>query len=277
MKYTFALVIGEAIGLRCFKRMCNMKNMTIKFVISSDKKYDTAVKSICKRYKIKFFKKKISLNKNLSCDYLISIFSNLIIKEKYLKMFKFGCYNFHPAILPFYPGINPISGMIFNGEKNIGVTLHKMTKKIDGGNIILSKKAKITQDYNLIQCMKKIDKLTLNILDKFILMIKNNKKLKEQFNNNKKKKKFPKTIPNNGKLNYNWDLKFFKRNFNAGYSGPYKSTWGKIYFLYSGKKKFINNFYLTEKILQKKFKKFSENIFYVKLRDKVIKVETSDH
>ena len=52
---------------------------------------------------------------------------------------------------------------------------------------------------------------------------------------------------------------------------------GKIYFLYSGKKKFINNFYLTEKILQKKFKKFSENIFYVKLRDKVIKVETSDH
>ena len=37
MKYTFALVIGEAIGLRCFKRMCNMKNMTIKFVISSDK------------------------------------------------------------------------------------------------------------------------------------------------------------------------------------------------------------------------------------------------
>ena len=25
MKYTFALVIGEAIGLRCFKRMCNIE------------------------------------------------------------------------------------------------------------------------------------------------------------------------------------------------------------------------------------------------------------
>ena len=192
MKYSFALVIGEAIGLRCFKRMCNIKNIKIKFVISSDKKYDSAVKNICKRYKIKFLKKKNSLNKSLSCDCLISIFSNLIIKEKYLKMFKFGCFNFHPAILPFYPGINPISGMIFNGEKNIGVTLHKMTKKIDGGNIILLKKTSITDDYNLIQCMKKIEKLTLKILNKFILTIKNNKKLKEQLNDYKKKKKIPK-------------------------------------------------------------------------------------
>ena len=61
-----------------------------------------------------------------------------------------------------------------------------MTKKLT--EILFYQKAKITQDYNLIQCMKKIDKLTLNILDKFILMIKNNKKLKEQFNNNKRKK-----------------------------------------------------------------------------------------
>jgi methionyl-tRNA formyltransferase len=277
MKYSFALVIGEAIGLRCFKRMCNIKNIKIKFVISSDKKYDSAVKNICKRYKIKFLKKKNSLNKSLSCDYLISIFSNLIIKEKYLKMFKFGCFNFHPAILPFYPGINPISGMIFNGEKNIGVTLHKMTKKIDGGNIILLKKTSITDDYNLIQCMKKIEKLTLKILNKFILTIKNNKKLKEQLNDYKKKKKFPKTIPNNGKINYKWNLTYFKRNFNAGYAGPYKSTWGKIYFLYSKKKKFINNFYLTEKTLKKKLQKSSENVFYIKLKNKVIKVETSDN
>ena len=277
MKYSFALVIGEAIGLRCFKRMCNIKNINIKFVISSDKKYNIVVKSLCKRYRIKFLKNKISLNKSLSCDYLISIFSNLIIKEKYLKMFKFGCFNFHPAILPFYPGVNPISGMIFNGEKNIGVTLHKMTKKIEGGNIILSKKTRITQDYNLIQCMKKIEKLTLNILDKFILMIKNNKKLKEQLNNDKKKKKFPKTIPNNGKLNFKWNFTYFKRNFNAGYAGPYKSTWGKIYFLYSRKKKFINNFYLTEKTIKKNLQKSSENIFYIKLKNKVIKVETGDN
>ena len=50
--------------------------------------------------------------------------------------------------------------MIYNGEKKIGVTLHKMTKKIDAGKIILLKKAAISQNDNLFSCMKKIEKLT---------------------------------------------------------------------------------------------------------------------
>lgn len=277
---TCALVIGQSIGLRCLQFIFENKKIKIRYVINSDPKYNKSVKIFCKNKKIKFLDNKSKLSKELlkknsyKCDFLLSIFSNLIIKKTHLEQFRLGGFNFHPGILPYYPGINPISGMIFNCEKKIGVTLHKMTKKVDGGNIILIKTKSITRHDNLLSCMKKIEYLTIKILSKFLDKIVKNKILIEQINNLNKKKKFPKHIPNNGKFNKNWSYKTFLKYFNAGYSGPYKSQWGKIFFIYRGNKKIINNFKLINRKKIKQIIKVTNKIFDINLANKNLRVET---
>lgn len=279
MNKTCVLIIGQSIGLRCLKYIYQNKKIKIKCVISSDLKYDKGIKIFCRSKKIKYLDKRKSLSKNLSkknsfkYDFLLSIFSNLIIKESDLNLFKFGGFNFHPGVLPYYPGLNPISGMIFNSEKKIGVTLHKMTSKVDGGNIIFIKKKSIYSNDNLFSCMRKIEHLTIKILSKFLDNLTKSKIMIGKKNNLNKKKKFPNKIPNNGKFNKKWTYKIFLKYFNAGYAGPYESQWGRIFFTYKGRKKFINNFKLIESRKRKDITKITNKIFDINLLNKNLRVE----
>lgn len=65
---------------------------------------------------------------------LISIeYENLINIKKFLSN---ELYNFHFSLLPKYRGCHTNFYQIFNGEKNSGVTLHKIDGGIDTGPII---------------------------------------------------------------------------------------------------------------------------------------------
>ncbi len=144
MRISVGLIVGQAVGLKCLKIFFNKDNVKIDFVISSDQKYNFALKNLCLANNIKFYytlKEYLKKNnkKNKRYVFLLSIFSKIILKKNFLKRFK-KSYNLHPAILPEYPGINPISGMIFNREKKIGITLHEISEKIDAGKIIMKKK-----------------------------------------------------------------------------------------------------------------------------------------
>ncbi len=48
----------------------------------------------------------------------------------------FGCINFHFGLLPKYKGADPIFWQLKNREVLGGITIHKMTDKIDEGNIL---------------------------------------------------------------------------------------------------------------------------------------------
>ncbi len=243
---TIALIIGESTGLDCLKQLVNKKNITISYVICVDKKYKQLVKSICKKNNIFFYSKKFTTNnliklKKLSqkSDLLISIYSNIILNKKYLKFFKFKCFNIHPGILPYYPGKNCVSGSIFNKERSIGSSIHLMTTKIDGGDIILIKKTNLSSKDSLFAAMNKLRYTTKIVLKKFIKLQLDGKKINYIKNNPIKVKKFPKYIPNSGKLDRNWNLDLFNKLFKSGNSGPFKSEWGRINFLYQNKKKEI--------------------------------------
>ena len=280
MQPSFALIVGQALGLKCLNTLLKTKKVNIKFIISSDKRYNSAFKSLCLINKIKFytnfseFMKKN--NKNIFKEsFLLSILSNIILDKKFLKKFK-ACFNLHPAILPEYPGLNPISGMIFNKEKKVGATLHQMTEKIDAGGIVSVKKILINSNDNLISCTKKIEKLSKKLLLELIHRISKNKTIKFKRNSLKKRKIFQKKIPNKGLLDLNWSLNDFTRHFNSGYSGPFKSEWGRIYFNYDKKKKIIFNFKRINNIKYNKIIQIKENIFNLKLKNISIQVQTQN-
>lgn len=57
--------------------------------------------------------------------------------------------NVHPSLLPKYRGATPIQSAILNGDSVTGVTIMKVAKEVDAGDIILQKEYKINDEYYL--------------------------------------------------------------------------------------------------------------------------------
>ena len=59
-----------------------------------------------------------------------------ILSKRFLSIPKYGALNVHPSLLPKYRGSSPIPNAILNGDKETGITIIKMTDKVDFGPIL---------------------------------------------------------------------------------------------------------------------------------------------
>ena len=57
--------------------------------------------------------------------------------------------NVHPSLLPKYRGATPIQSALLNGDEVTGVSIMKVAKAVDAGEIILQQKVKIDGEYYL--------------------------------------------------------------------------------------------------------------------------------
>ena len=76
---------------------------------------------------------------NINADIIVVVAYGKILPESILNMYKFGCINGHASLLPKYRGASPIQWAIVNGEEQTGVTIMKMDRGMDTGDIIESK------------------------------------------------------------------------------------------------------------------------------------------
>lgn len=60
-----------------------------------------------------------------------------ILPEEILNMPKFGCINIHASLLPKYRGAGPIQRVILDGMSETGITIMKMDKGVDTGDMLL--------------------------------------------------------------------------------------------------------------------------------------------
>ena len=70
--------------------------------------------------------------------YVVAAFGQ-ILTEEILNMPKFGCVNIHASLLPKYRGAAPIQRVILDGETETGITIMKMAKGIDTGDMYIKK------------------------------------------------------------------------------------------------------------------------------------------
>lgn len=75
-----------------------------------------------------------------------------------------ACINIHPSLLPKYRGPNPIFWQIRNGETQTGVTLHKVSEKIDAGDILACKKVPYTRGARLVDIQQELIENAVNCL-----------------------------------------------------------------------------------------------------------------
>lgn len=82
-------------------------------------------------------------------DIIITCAYGQIIPEVILNCPKYGCINVHGSLLPKLRGGAPIHHAIINGEKETGITIMYMDKKMDSGDIITQRITPIDDNENL--------------------------------------------------------------------------------------------------------------------------------
>ena len=66
--------------------------------------------------------------------------------ERVLRLPTLGCFNIHTSLLPKYRGAAPIQYALLNGDKSTGVSIQRMVKKMDAGNIVFETPVSISDN-----------------------------------------------------------------------------------------------------------------------------------
>ena len=72
----------------------------------------------------------------LQPDVLVVAAFGQILRKRVIEIPKIACINVHASLLPKYRGAAPVPAAILNGERVTGVTIQRMVRKLDAGDII---------------------------------------------------------------------------------------------------------------------------------------------
>ena len=87
-----------------------------------------------------------------------------ILTQEFLDMFRFGAVNVHGSVLPRWRGAAPIQRGIEAGDKESGVTLQKMVKKLDAGDIIGIRRVPLDDEITAVELHDKLAVLGADLL-----------------------------------------------------------------------------------------------------------------
>lgn len=93
---------------------------------------------------------------------------NQILKPKLIHILRNGFINIHPSYLPFYRGANPIFWQIKNLDNEFGVTIHKITEKIDDGEILAREKFFLINESTGDEILERIANIGCELILKLI-------------------------------------------------------------------------------------------------------------
>jgi len=169
----FGLIVsGKLIFYTLFKKLSIFYN----YILRRSQFY--SFKSMCSYYGIECFNfhdpnhsSVIKWVKDNEID-VILIFIEYILKGGILETPKICILNKHSGLLPAYRGLFPVFWAMMNNDK-IGVTIHKVNEKIDGGEIILQKEYHKDSSFSVYDYYKTIFFDTPDLIMESLDLIKN--------------------------------------------------------------------------------------------------------
>ncbi len=96
-----------------------------------------------------------------------------ILPERVLNIPRYGSINVHSSLLPKYRGAAPINWAILNGETVTGVTIMYMAKKLDAGDIILSRETEIGPEEDALELTARLAELGAEALSEAVRRLEN--------------------------------------------------------------------------------------------------------
>lgn len=113
--------------------------------------------------------------KDLQPDLFIIIAYGQIVSQEILDIPKLFAVNVHASLLPKYRGAAPINWAIINGDKETGITIIKITRRMDAGPIIVQQKVKIDEKESAITLEEKLSRQSAPLLIQCLQSIQDNK------------------------------------------------------------------------------------------------------
>lgn len=223
---------GKQIGKNCLELLLKYK---IKPVLVFGNKNDKGADDQIHESVLKFAKKAglkiinkpvknpevIKMIKNANPEIIFSIGGMQIIPKEIINTPKLGVLNIHPALLPKYRGRYSTAHAIFNGEKETGVTVHWMNEEIDAGPIIMQKSYPIGDNDTAKEVYNQFTEIGTNLFADFIKLWISGKKIIATPQNERQATYYPKGLPNDGKINWNWSGEQIRNFIRAMTFAPY--------------------------------------------------------
>ena len=109
-------------------------------------------------------RKEYEFVKELKPDVIITLAYGQIVPQGLLDIPSLGCLNLHGSLLPKYRGAAPIQYALMNNDKVTGMTLMKMVKEMDAGEMYATEEVEIAEDDNSTSLFKKMGEAALRLI-----------------------------------------------------------------------------------------------------------------
>lgn len=87
--------------------------------------------------------------KAMAPDVLVSVAAPQIFRAPLIGVPRLGCINIHNSKLPKYRGMLPNFWQLYNGERSVGTTVHRINDSLDDGAILLQKETPVSPGESL--------------------------------------------------------------------------------------------------------------------------------
>lgn len=97
-------------------------------------------------------------------DIMLVVAYGLLLPAPVLTLFKKGCVNVHPSLLPHWRGPAPIQYAILSGEEKTGLSIMQMNQSLDAGDILFQQTVTISRQETAGQLHDRLAELGANLL-----------------------------------------------------------------------------------------------------------------
>lgn len=172
---------------------------------------------------------KSELDKLEQADFFVVIAFGMILSENILNIPKFGSINVHASLLPKYRGASPIQESLINGDEETGISIMKIDKELDHGDIFLIRRLSIDAEDNFETLSSKLSELAASILPHVISDIADGN-LKTISQNHEKASYCHKINKEDGKIDFHVSAQEIKNMIRA------YTPWPRVYTTLKNKK-----------------------------------------
>ncbi len=125
-------------------------------------------KVVAEKYNIPVYqplkiRKEYEFVSELRPDLILTLAYGQIVPQGLLDIPTLGCINLHGSLLPKYRGAAPIQYALLNNEKKTGMTLMKMVKEMDAGEMYMNEEVEISEEDNSTSLFIKMGDAALSL------------------------------------------------------------------------------------------------------------------
>ena len=126
-------------------------------------------KVVAEKYNIPVYqplkiRKEYDFIKDLKPDVIVTLAYGQIVPQGLLDIPTYGAINLHGSLLPKYRGAAPIQYALINGDKVTGMTLMKMVKEMDAGEMYDKEEIAIEESDNMTSLFDKMGDAALRLI-----------------------------------------------------------------------------------------------------------------